>query len=119
MTFSLKYGVHAWAEEGRRSCTLNDLLRDCYSMFARPAYLLVSVLWLRLANGQLIQGKQLISVAIWPCIVSLLSTAGDPPAFESFEDPRDQFVFERDADGNQVSLMFTCLATGTDLTINW
>ena len=78
MTFSSKDGVHAWAEEGasvvkQPPFTLNDLLRDSYSMFARPAYLLVSVLWLRLANGQLIQGKQPISVAIWLCIVSLLS----------------------------------------------
>ena len=45
--------------------------------------------------------------------------AGDPPAFQSFEDPRDQFVFETDADGNRVSLVFTCPATGTDLEINW
>ena len=53
------------------------------------------------------------------CNIHYSHITGDPPAFQSFEDPRDQFVFERDADGNRVSLMFTCPATGTDLTINW
>ncbi|CAI8043845.1 hypothetical protein GBAR_LOCUS24335, partial [Geodia barretti] len=45
---------------------------------------------------------------------------GEPPAFPSTDDPRDQFVFERDADNMPVSLVFTCPVTGSDpLTINW
>ena len=44
---------------------------------------------------------------------------GDPPSFESFQDPQDQFVYETDADNNPVSLKFTCPANGTDPEINW
>ncbi|CAI8037885.1 Contactin-5 [Geodia barretti] len=45
---------------------------------------------------------------------------GEPPAFPSTDDPRDQFVFERDADDMPVSLVFTCPVTGTGPpTINW
>ena len=36
---------------------------------------------------------------------------GDPPEFTS--NPQDQFVFERDADGNPVTLTIMCPVTGS------
>ena len=46
--------------------------------------------------------------------------AGEPPAFPSIDDPRDQFVFERDAEGNPVALNFNCPVTGSGPpVINW
>ena len=43
---------------------------------------------------------------------------GDPPEFTS--NPQDQFVFERDADGNPVTLTFMCPVTGSpNITYKW
>ena len=53
-------------------------------------------------------------------VLSLFFTAGEPPAFPFGSGPEDQFVFERDANGNQVSLVITCPVTGSGPPmINW
>ena len=45
-----------------------------------------------------------------PCTINFIS--GDPPSFTSPTEPQDQFVFERDDDGNPVNLTFLCPVSG-------
>ena len=47
---------------------------------------------------------------IYTCGCSFTHT-GVPPEFTA--NPEDQFVFERDADGNAVNLVFNCPVTGS------
>ena len=60
------------------------------------------------------------SVAVNILVMLVAMITGEPPAFPSTDDPRDQFAFERDADGNPVSLTFICPVTGSDPpVIDW